>query len=247
MAHYEMYLDESGTDRDNRYMYVAGCMMERDEWMALDKRWQDILGRFGIRRFRASDCEAAKGEFNDWSRERRNEIFALLVDEIVNSNCYLVWVGVGKEELKSMQAQQFPLLDITPYELCVLKCHELTALFPVIHKISGTMDLYFERGQNIRQHVRRVILCPHRLSTWGVTTIAFPRKEDHTPYQVADLYAWELLKHTRNLLTGGQKPIRPSLQKLAGYRPERFISKLLKGNDLKIFLDIVAGDLRASN
>ncbi|MDD4052178.1 MAG: DUF3800 domain-containing protein [candidate division Zixibacteria bacterium] len=239
MACYSIYFDESGTDRSNGYVYVAGCMMEKGEWLVLDKSWQDIINKFEIKRFRASDCEAAKGEFNDWSRDCRNEIFTLLVDEINRHDCVLTWAGVAKEELNSVIAQQFPQLDISPYELCLLKCYEIATLLPHIYNIAGTIDLYFEGGQDVRQQVRRMIISPPHHSRWSTITVAFQRKENHTPYQVADLHAWELLKYTKNSLTGGQMPIRASLQRLAGYKPERFITKLLKGNDLKLFLEMI--------
>lgn len=220
---WRLYLDESGTQQGAEYVLVAGCMMEKDSWCALNDDWGAILTEYDIERFRASDCEAAQGDFRGWSRDQRNAIFGSLVDEI-NKHDYVISRVIINRQLFDQVADEFPNIVISPYEFCVIWSVQIGGLLPRITNKKGTVDLFVEAGQGIRFHVREHVRGIWERKDYPATSLSYPCKEKLSPFQVADLIVWEYQKYLRNRSKDPSIPIRSSLNALARH-DKRFISK----------------------
>lgn len=223
MGCFELYLDESGTNFDSPYIYVVGCMMEREEWLSLTDGWASVLREFDIRRFRASDCEAVQGDFRGWSRDKRNDIFMRFAKEVNKRDYVISRVGIEKQLFNSVSAK-FPKVSVSLYEFGVMWSVKIGGLLPNIYNREGTIELFFERGQVVRFHVRNYINGISKRQDYPISNISFPSKNYFVPYQVADLIAWEYHKYTTNYLKDSDSAIRPSL-KVFGQYPNRHISK----------------------
>lgn len=235
-----MYFDESGTNYDAPYIYVAGCMMEKDAWLSLEEGWGAILRQFDIERFRASDCEAAQGPFKGWSRDKRNEIFRRFAKEMCKQDFVISRVGINKQLFESTSAH-FPNVTVSLYEFCVMWSINILGILPIIIGKKGTIELFFESGQDVRFHVRNWIEGMKNRKDYALTTVEFYSKKDLIPYQVADLIVWEYLKYTKNLLKDESSPVRPSLETIIS-NPKRFITKDFDYDtkkDLKVQLQIL--------
>lgn len=223
MNHYRLYLDESGTDRNSEYLYVAGCFMTEKAWLQLESNWRTILEEFGVTRFRASDCEAAQGAFKNWERNKRNSIFLRLAEELNRHEFVICRISINKEVFNKV-ASLYSTIDVSPYEFSVVwYVLNMGLLLKILDK-QGEFHIIFEKGQNVRFHVRQYIEKISKRKDYELSIVDFKAKGNSIPYQVADLIVWEYQKYTKNRLSDRNSPVRPSLKALIR-NPERFISK----------------------
>ncbi len=204
-------------------MYVAGCMLSDDDWERVEPAWQERLDRDDVSRFRASKCEAARGEFEKWSRPRIDSLFWDLSGLLSGLDCAVTWVQLHKENFKEVSLE-FPSIEVRDYEFCLLRAAEIAGLLPIILKRPDTVKLIFESGQPCRQHVRNRIKLLHNGVPNEVLPIEFQRKENHVRFQVADLIAWEYLRYTKGKVVSPHRPLRPSLRRLIDVDPDRLVS-----------------------
>ena len=74
------YIDESGTHDDSVAIAVGGFASTPEVWMAFEKPWREILGRFGIDRFHMSDFVARVPPFDRFDEQERHDLISSLVD-----------------------------------------------------------------------------------------------------------------------------------------------------------------------
>lgn len=71
---YTAYFDASGHPDDTEVMYVAGFVASERKWLKWETTWLALVDDFGIvPPFHCTEFEARKGEYADWSVERREE------------------------------------------------------------------------------------------------------------------------------------------------------------------------------
>jgi hypothetical protein len=78
----EAYLDESGTHTESPIVTVGGLMATSEDWKRLSGSWRDVLDRFGLPYFHATDFEARRGPFRRLAADDRLKIQTGLIDLI---------------------------------------------------------------------------------------------------------------------------------------------------------------------
>ena len=56
------YLDDSGTDRQNRLVTLAGYIAKEDQWSAFEAEVEPIFGRYGVKVLHTVDLHNTDGE-----------------------------------------------------------------------------------------------------------------------------------------------------------------------------------------
>ena len=202
LAFLKAYFDESMSHHraSPKFFALGGCTMQNESWLSLGKDWSAALQAFGVSKYRSSDCNASKGEFEGWDGLRKDQLRNHLV-QVINRSwrgksmtiCPVyTWIVFDMETFEQ-ESEKYPLFKISPYELSVIMavggCREAIANI----KGGNTLGIFFEEGQAVRPHVRKY-LRQQEISEVRIVDISFVSKEDHLPLQVADMIAYEALK-----------------------------------------------------
>src|SRR5690242_13173150 len=79
MALYSAYFDDSGHPDNARYLTVAGCVADDQQWVHFEREWLELLSRFNTRIFHAVDFEQGKAPFDRLTETERSEFLRLLI------------------------------------------------------------------------------------------------------------------------------------------------------------------------
>ena len=78
----QAYIDDSGRGQDSVFV-LAGYLARPEEWSEFSKEWDGALNEHPkIEYFKMREAWNAKGEFENWSKEDRDNKVVLLVDRI---------------------------------------------------------------------------------------------------------------------------------------------------------------------
>ena len=210
LAFLKAYFDESMSHHtaNPSLLVVGGCTMSSESWTELSAHWQNVLNskEFQIEMYRSSDCNASKGQFLGWDGAKKDRLRTQLI-EVLNN----IWRGkpvaicpvfnwcILDTKVFDRILNKFPQLKLTPYEFCVAQiangCVYAIREVAKVAKVEDnhTLGLFFEEGQNVRPHVRKLLRETRQLDA-RIVDISFVSKGDHIPLQVADMIAFEAFK-----------------------------------------------------
>lgn len=57
------YCDESGDTKTHKVFAIAGYFGRNEVWLEIETKWEKALDSYGLKYFKASECEAGTGEF----------------------------------------------------------------------------------------------------------------------------------------------------------------------------------------
>lgn len=236
---YAGYYDES-TDSDS--FSVAGYVAPYDTWIHLDWAWRDLVKKWNIRYFKASECENGLGEFaqyrddptdvksrlktHEW--EKLQEAKTQFIDAILKHSDYIRGAGAVTnlkdfQKIISEDANANNFLMDHPYYVC---------LQVTLH--SATRKMYEEnahRSQEEKLYIKPIFDSHKDFS--GIAKIAYEKFREKnaraatvllpldyeddidTPaLQVADMLAYEVRKHATNQGRDPDRPMRNQLDRL---------------------------------
>lgn len=87
------FLDDSGGNRDDSVLVIAGAVGPLNIWSELEERWREELKSGGVPTlegdrepyFRMADCRTGHGPFEGWEDSRRERLISRLADVIIGS------------------------------------------------------------------------------------------------------------------------------------------------------------------
>jgi hypothetical protein len=114
----DCYLDDSGTDPQNRVTTVAGYVAERDAWQAFEAQVEPIFANYGVDVLHAVDLHRTEGEFQNWPRVKKQSF----VTELCAAMAPHVSLGLSMSVVKSTYAERAAesarKRTVTPYTFC---------------------------------------------------------------------------------------------------------------------------------
>ena len=223
------YFDDSGTHDDSNVVLVAGVVGTEWQLTSLDHLWKAHIERplcgqkERLRRFHATECHDSRGEFTGWTRTETDYFFHQLHDVLIESHVGAYGIAISRRDWDDIITGDLRgfLGDAESYAIsqcfvCALEWARNTTFDPEItfvfdnrpsevQRRAGAISDAFERwtGINPRENLR-VIGCSF-LSSYAIR-----------PLQAADLFAWEVYQHAKEIFDAGrlQPPSRKELNRL---------------------------------
>jgi hypothetical protein len=247
------YFDESGDQRQERALVIAGYVAPEQSWRTLRRRWTSLLENFGIREFHAVDCEHGRGEFLGMSPRRRQAIHRNFVGLL--SGQIEGIIGVFKTVMlepytrlrpRFKELRQLPpglpingSLD-DPYFLAFQLAVETAAVLPAVASLPTheKIEFVFDRHGRLGGRVKHLFD-----SIRGDATLGYPARLGDMQMiaragvpglQAADLLAYEAYRFSDNRITGESRPPRWQFSQLSkrvaqpGYLDEGALLTLLE-------------------
>jgi hypothetical protein len=223
-------MDES-IDGGRRVFVIAGFVGRIDAWNSLTAEWIDRIQPQKlpnpISAFHMTDCETGHGEFRDrfgWDRDSRRQLITDLIEIICKHQVVMWGIGVRIEDYEALAPvnEEGVKLGRSSYHF-VLQA----AIAYLAGEMEGlgnshydTIDFLFDRRDDHETWARTLHKeLRNSEHSWGryIGTLSFSNKTEMRRLQVADLGAYETMKHLTNALYNEGRT-RRSFEKLADNR-----------------------------
>ena len=211
MAFFGAYLDESiHRDGDVRVLAIAGYVGFAENYDLPALQWRESLDRIGVGEFHMTDYERDVGDFaaSKVPQELARETFRDLVRIIQSLRVtpFAVWTDL----------REWPDVNRAYPKIVVDLCSILGQL---VESSDGVVKIDYVADENL-QHKRECLGAFDRVRREGppyadtVKSFGFGDSRLFPPIQMADLLAYEIAKHQRNILVG-RKGIRWPLAEIS--------------------------------
>jgi len=208
----KVYLDEGGTNKGARVLTVAGYAARPSEWRNFTKEWNRVLRPTGIKCYHATDAQALRGEFSDWTSQRVAELAERLLPIIPRHAAGLA-VGIVMSDFEEALAGRPDLraLFASPYAACfqwlVQSLAELAQ-----KKKTPTRFSFVHETNNMKHEAQQAFDWVKTETTYGkhLVSLVFADKAEFVPLQAADILAFEVQKR----LADQSRPERRSMTAL---------------------------------
>jgi len=193
------YLDDSGTDRQNRLVTLAGYIAKEDQWSAFETEVEPIFGRYGVKVLHTVDLHNTDGEFADWTVIKKQAFVA----RICLAMSHHVPLGMTMSALKGVYhvraAESGRKRTVTPYAFCfnVIIDWILTSVIVGRAAHSEGVSFILEGGSKNNAEAGKqfhVIKKLHNLES-VLGSICFVEKKSCRAIQMADLLAFYSRRH----------------------------------------------------
>jgi len=201
LAVLNLYLDESGVHDDSPVLTIGGYLGRPEQWADFTTTWNEILtsipaslGKTPLRTYHATDAQALRGEFADWTCEERDALAIPLIAAIADSKMPGVIFGLhlhdynaameAHPDLKAMMQEPYgTVFNWTVGTLMnISNDHGNTEPLAVIHEQNSYRALALEQFDWMKKHAN-----PYG----SLTTLTFGDKLCYPPLQAADILAFE--------------------------------------------------------
>ncbi len=223
------YMDDSGSHKDSHACVVAGYLGGVNRWKEFERRWQQVLDKYGVSEFharvfwrRTPEGEGVE-EYKGWNRQRLEEFLGHLVSVIENTAIFPFASGILRSEWSRLTLREQKILcgGIPPN----LEQSSANALFlPFQYSIARltmncnpglVMHLFFDDN---KQTNAWATICYTRLKALAITEgaadaarkldgLTFSDSRVALPLQAADLLAWEAYQYCKSAKGDPRFPI----------------------------------------
>ncbi|MGH8015441.1 MAG: DUF3800 domain-containing protein [Candidatus Zixiibacteriota bacterium] len=181
MVSYRVYSDESGKNKEQAHLFLAGSMMSIDEWAEIELPWREKLKEHNLDLFHAKDV---------WAKHpKRLEVFQQLGELIYKRNLAFWWGAVNKADFQTVK-KDFPKIKENDFEFLLFGliggCHRSMDFLGEI----GRIGVIVEKGHPaVRQFAReRIDKFERKQGIFDHPWQTSPKGP--VPLQVADYIAW---------------------------------------------------------
>jgi hypothetical protein len=199
MGNYTAYFDESGTHGGSIALVVSGWVASDEQWCAFEPEWRDMLVDFGITSFHMRDFNHGRREFESRKGDRSRQIaFSKRAVEIIRAHVRRGFAAAVILKDYQKVNEKYQLLEYigSPYPLAALTCINKGNQWIKAHGYTEHIRNVFEDGAEGKGE----FLAAMRRA--GQPDPVFMKKALCTPFQIADLAAYELFKKCTDLNTG---------------------------------------------
>jgi hypothetical protein len=211
------YFDDSGSERGERMLILAGYVHSAQTWLAFNDDWQTVLETApAIKYLHMVEAENLRDEFKGWVREEMEEKVSALADVIVKHEPWSIECQVSHQDFSDIVQPVVPYELRTPYFACfygvicnLVKWHASMGLtlpidfvFDEQGAIGAQAVLWYETIKSMQ---------PAGLASLFGSTPVFRDDKKILPLQAADLLAWHL-RRTREVRYRDES--RPVVNKL---------------------------------
>ena len=224
------YVDESGTDEGNRFIVLGGLLSDGKRWMAFSRRWKKILKKADVPYSHMREFAHNSGAFRKWHslnkqfEPQRHDLMKQLCDAIVDCAVYGFGFIMSKNDYEKHVPENIKQTMGEPYVFLARWCFVVLGRWAVNNDHNNPINIVFERGQpqsDIRRDHRIVLQHEQARRYFRIGSLVFGDKYNRKlsdksvlPLQGADIVAYELLKHKKNMATERHGSVRYPLKQL---------------------------------
>lgn len=197
----EVYSDSSDTAG---YTAVGSILFRKKDVKPFEKEWRSMLNNFGINHFHMTDCNAARGEFNEWSHDKRDACARTAISLLVRYPFKGIAFTIRNSDFDDVITKKGIMPN--PVTLGVW-----ATLFDVrnwadLNDPNARISYFFEEGDSEQRSVNN-LLCslsedPVRRANARYRAHAFVPKLSSLATQAADILAWHAARNARRQAEG---------------------------------------------
>jgi hypothetical protein len=201
MALFGSYLDESeGEYKGVRVLSIAGFVAFVEHWDAVVEPWKARVDRAGIPEFHMTEFEGQRGIFDKAkiSTEDAMQLFRDLLSIMQKEGLRLAPFAIWTDLREWANAEE-------PYPEMIVRMSEIVA--QSVWSSDGVVDIAYLADENIKHRKAclagfDVVRKSDMKHAKRIASFGFGNSEKVPHLQVADLLAYEIMKHVRNQLAG---------------------------------------------
>lgn len=203
LALLQAFFDESGTHGYSRTVVIAGYVATEPEWDKVQKRWDEVLKRHGLKEFHATDFFAGDGKFSSMNVEERESLITGLVGVIRYGELHAITVSADAHAYSMVTTPKFRNIFPKAYDLCFNDIIRGIDLWSKLNADGEEVGLVFSSTNEYDDRNRETFANWKRyrhLNTIGGLQFNFPSKAP--ALQCADLLANRLYRSWDSLQLG---------------------------------------------
>jgi len=210
------YFDESGTHAQSKIVHIAGFVAANNCWSEFEKNWNEVLNRFDLKAFHATECGNAEGQFERMNSGLRDPLRMALADVFIKHNPTGINVAISRESWTESKYGKLRQLYTDPYVLCFEFCMQKVGDWSRQHSDGQQISLVFAEQVEYQSPSRRIYDLYKAKSKWSgnIASLTHLRASDKPALQAADFYAYEASKHVKAGLQDQDISSRPWLKKM---------------------------------
>jgi len=205
------YFDVSGHPDDQPLLAIAGFLASRDQWLQFDREWKFLLSEAGTDLFHMTDFERGRPPFDTWSKKSKRKFLERIILAINTNTIRHFCQGIRMKDYREIN-DIYLLQEFlgTPYAILGRTIFGQLREWNAQNQDCKTLT-FFEKGTKHQGDLDEVA------KRDGFSPIFLAKKEKKewiTPFQAADVLAWELFNAIRTYSPHKQN-LRESFQNLA--------------------------------
>lgn len=206
------YLDDSGTDKENSLVTMAGYIGTADSWRAFEESAHTILDEHGISIVHAKELYSNDGEFAGWSIDKKCKFIQKLNAVLAPRVGLAISFSTLKNSFKKRQEGRTKTQS--PYGFC------FSGVIDRLLKDDGFMKVVKQSGVNIsfaiedgnknnNEILQRYMRLKekHGSELSFLSDMAFVKKNSSIAIQMADLFAFFTRRHAVAMEKNNREPI----------------------------------------
>jgi hypothetical protein len=198
LAFLQAYFDDSGSQRGDRRLYIAGYLNSAGKWALFSEAWDEELRVSpSIEYFKMAEAFSFKNQFDGWHKSDRDEKLRGLARVIRHFQPASFEVSVSMADYQALVNPTSPYVLGNPYFTCCFGMVSTVVQYAVKSGITIPIDFIFDQQQGVDgdialffSHMAQNLSPATRKLVSGTPTF----KDDKLvlPLQAADMLAWHL-------------------------------------------------------
>ena len=221
MSGFAAYFDESGIHDGSSLVVVSGYVATEGQWVAFDKKWRQVLHKYSVNVFHATDLENFRGEYTGWDKEQRIAFQKELIALINPYTRLIMSQGVRVDDFNEVYPSvkdKYKGLQSSPYQLCCDLCWLNVSDWAKVVPDRRPVSVYFAEGNKFKTDSIRAYLSgcntKRMREQFNIVKIKGVDMKSSTPAQAADFIAYETWKLWENREKYPEIGLRKSLEAL---------------------------------
>jgi Protein of unknown function (DUF3800) len=223
------YLDDSGTHDDSAVVLWAGLCANHGQWALLSELWRKQLnspcpGKEPISKFHMTECYNSRGEFAGWNRTETDFSAHEFTHILLRAGIYGRAFATSRKDWDELIADNVRVIFGDAEGFCVRNCYvQITNWAKEKASYDRELAFVFDSRPH-RQAENSMLFDIHKQfseeSGGGLKlkSLTFGSSKGLLPLQAADLFAWEVYQHAKDIMANRAtpgNPLRSGLQELA--------------------------------
>jgi hypothetical protein len=219
------YLDACQGRAGATYLVIAGFFSWPSKWDLAETRWRRTLASYNVAHFRTADLRSGKAKpYRDWTDRKKQTFEDQLVNLIKKTAFGGVAPAISITDFEGLDVDTLSRLSGDPHRLMTMRAmHEMCRLLAMGGRTEQIAYL-FESGDKGQPGFIKAMLefaaasdrFKRALRIHSITAVS---KSEAKVFDMADLLAWEVMRHAPKSLGQSHKPMSSTLREITRHLP----------------------------
>jgi len=217
------YFDDSGTHDHSDIVVVAGIFGTGWQITSLERVWRSHLERpLGymrpLRRFHMTECHESRGEFLGWKRTETDYFCHQLRSAMIESHVAAYGIACARKDWDDLVSGDMQAILGSPEGLCIRNVFVRCLGYLQAQYFDPQVTFVFDNRPSTTVRDAKVVF--ETFQSWvqepKLMGIEFSSSFNVLPLQAADMVAWEIYQHAKDIFVHGlEVPTRKELLHLS--------------------------------